>query len=297
MDMRIVTRPDFDGVVCAVLLKEALNIRSEIQWIQPNDIQNSSFAIHSRDVIANLPYDARCALWFDHHVSNALTIPYNGLFRIAPSAAGLIYEYYKNQLNSRFDELVRQTDKIDSGQLTLDEVLYPQRYPYVLLSMTTSLVTRPRIPFCNRLVEMLRQNTIDEILGDKEVADRCRDVITANKAYETHLRNHTRLQGGISITDFRNLDHPPEGNRFLVYSLFPETYANVKLFHQGSHISIKLGHSIFNSSCRVNVGKLLVKYGGGGHRGAGAGRLAPQQAAKQLAEIIEVLVANQPNED
>jgi hypothetical protein len=226
-----------------------------------------------------------------------LNIPYEGLFRIAPSAAGLIYEFYQEQLNSRFDELVRQTDKIDSGQLTLDEILNPERHPYVLLSMTTSFETKPLISFCNRLVELLRQHTIDTILEDRTIADRCRDVITANKTYEIHLRNHTRLQGGLSITDFRNLDHPPEGNRFLVYSLFPETYANMKLFHEGSRISVKLGHSIFKRSCRVNIGKLLADYGGGGHRGAGACRLAPQQADKQIVEIIEVLVANRPNGD
>lgn len=296
MDMRIVTRPDFDGVVCAVLLEEALHTNSQIQWIQPNDIQNGSFDIQSRDVIANLPYDPRCALWFDHHVSNALSIPFKGLFRIAPSAAGLVYEYFKEQLNSRFDELVHKTDIIDSGQLTLDEILHPERHPYVLLAMATSYTTRPQIPFCNRLVQLLRQHTIDDILSDKQVVDHCRDVLTANKAYETHLRNHTRLQGGVSITDFRNFENPPQGNRFLVYSLFPSTYVNMKLFYEGSNISVKLGHSIFNHSCKVNVGKLMADYGGGGHRGAAAGRLEPRRATEQITEIIEILQKNQPND-
>jgi len=296
MDMRIVTRPDFDGVVCAVLLQEALNANSEIQWIQPNDIQNGSADIQSRDVIANLPYDPRCALWFDHHISNALTIPIKGLFRIAPSAAGLVYEYFKDQLNSRFDELVSETDKIDSGQLTMDEILHPERHPHVILAMASSFEAKPRIPFCNRLVEMLRQQSIDDILNDNEVADRCQDVITANKAYATHLRNHTGLQGGVSISDFRNFEHPPEGNRFLVYSLFPESYVNVKLFNEGSKTNVKLGHSIVNRKCRVNVGELMAAYGGGGHRGAGACRLEPLQAAEQLSKIIEILGKNLPNE-
>lgn len=294
--MRIVTRPDFDGVVCAVLLEEALNTHSEIQWIQPNDIQNNSFVVQSQDVIANLPFEPGCALWFDHHVSNAITIPFKGLFRIAPSAAGLIYEYFNGQLDSRFDELVRRTDLIDSGQLTLDETLHPERHPYILLAMATSFETEPQIPFLNHLVQLLRQHSIDEVLNDEMVAGRCLEVITANKAYEAHLRSHTQLQGGVSITDFRNFEHPPEGNRFLVYSVFPESYVNMKIFNKESKIHIKLGHSIFNRSCQINVGKLMARYGGGGHHGAGACRLEPQQADEQLYEIIEILKKNHPND-
>ena len=179
--MRIVTRPDFDGVVCAVLLKEAVNTTDPIQWIQPNDIQHGSFRVRAGDVIANLPYDPRCTLWFDHHVSNAVTDDFEGLFRIAPSAAGLVYEYFQDKLKHRFDELVVQADKIDSGQLTLEETLHPERHPYVLISMTTAFDLGSDVAFCNHLVDLLIRNSIDAILDDAVVAQRCREVVSANQ--------------------------------------------------------------------------------------------------------------------
>ena len=118
--MRIVTRPDFDGIVCAVLLYETVSIDQPIKWVSPNDMQQNRVEIKKGDIIANLPYNEHCSLWFDHHFSNQLRYPVAGLFRIAPSAAGIVYEYYQNTLQDRFAELVRETDKIDDAQLSLD---------------------------------------------------------------------------------------------------------------------------------------------------------------------------------
>ena len=296
MEMRIITRPDFDGVVCAVLLKQVLKIESTLQWIQPNDIQNGLFHIQPNDIIANLPYDPRCALWFDHHISNAVEIPFKGLFRVAPSAAGLIFEYYQDRLDAKYTELIKQTDRIDSAELTLDEILHPERYPYVILSMATSFDPNSHIPFCNYLVELLSSQDIVSVMADPVVSKRCRQVEEANAAYKVHLKTHTRSRKGVSITDFRGLKKTPEGNRFLIYSLFPETYVNIKCFDEGPNVSVKVGHSILNKTCRINVGKLMAAYGGGGHRGAGACRLKAAIAAERLEEIIQILVNNQPND-
>ena len=297
MEMRIVTRPDFDGVVCAVLLKQALHIESPIQWIQPNDIQNGLFHVQPNDIIANLPYDARCALWFDHHISNAIETPFKGLFRVAPSAAGLIFEYYQTRLNAAYTELIEQTDRIDSAQLTLNEILHPETYPYVILSMATSFDPTTHIQFCNHIVELLRNRDIQTVLSDPEVSRRCRQVENANAAYKQHLISHTHCQRGVSITDFRGLKKTPEGNRFLIYSLFPECYVNIKLFNEGPNVSVKVGHSIINKTCRINVGKLMADYGGGGHRGAGACRLKAGGATEQIETIVRILMANLPNDE
>jgi len=120
--MRIVTRPDFDGIVCAVLLYEAENIDAGIYWVEPSEIQSGVIAVQQGDIIANLPFDPHCSLWFDHHVSNKPTQDFKGAFDIAPSAARVVYEYYKNlgKLDARFDELVQNTDIIDAADL--DEV-------------------------------------------------------------------------------------------------------------------------------------------------------------------------------
>jgi hypothetical protein len=292
MMQRIITRPDFDGVVCAVLLREALKAELPICWTQPNEMQNGRVEIMPGDIIANLPLNAQCALWFDHHVSNATQHPFKGLFRIAPSAARLIYEYFAEQLAPRFDTLVDQADKIDDARLNLDEIKHPERHPYILVSMTIPATPSQLGPFCDHLVELLRSGGIEQVTADPVVKQRCDQVVIENKAYDAQLRLHTRLAGAVSITDFRHLDPVPNGNRFLVYSLFPKTVVNMKIFNENGKVVIKIGHSIVNRNCQVNIGCLLADYGGGGHRGAGACRLDPQNADRIIAAILKILVNN-----
>jgi hypothetical protein len=294
---QIITRPDFDGVVCAVLLKAALGGDLPIHWAQPNEIQNGTVATGPHDIVANLPLCGSCALWFDHHVSNEINLPFDGIFRIAPSAAGLVYEYYGDHLGGRFRELVRQADKIDSAQLSLDQILCPECHPYVLLSMTIHAETATGLAYCDHLVTLLGNSAIEAVLADEEVRQRCDQAIAANHAYKTHLQDNTTIQGRISISDFRGITPVPDGNRFLVYSLFPETIANVKIFNEGEQTAIKLGHSIINRKCRVNVGRLLARYGGGGHFGAGACRIPREKSEQCLSEIIQTMVANIPEPD
>ena len=295
MTQRIVTRPDFDGVVCAVLLKEALGPSTPLVWTQPNLIQNGRFEVVPGDVLANLPFHPNCALWFDHHVSNAVDRPFSGLFRISPSAAGLVFEYYRRYFDHRFDELVRQADKIDAARLSVDEILRPEHYPYILLSMAVAYDPSSSHAFCDHLVELLRAEPIERVLVEDAVRQRCEKVTIANKAYESLLLMHTTVQGVVSVTDFRGLAPVPDGNRFLVYSLFPQAVVNIKTYDDGPQVVVKLGHSIIHRGCHVNVGKLMAAYGGGGHRGAGACRLPKEVADAQLLDIIEILKKNQPD--
>lgn len=290
---RIITRPDFDGVVCAVLLKVAIGDQLTTLWVQPGEIQNGEVEVGPEDIIANLPIYGNCAMWFDHHVSNEPRTPYQGLYRVAPSAAGLIYEYYQDKIHNRFQTLVDQADKIDDAQLNLDEILHPENYPYILLSMTISARNASDLAYCDKLVALLSSQTIETVLSDPQVKQRCDEVLAENKAYEAHLRKHTRIEGSVSVTDFRGLDPLPNGNRFLIYSLYPDTVVNMKIFHDNAKTVVKLGHSILNRNCNVNVGKLLSRYGGGGHRGAGAGRIDKKNEKQGVQEILDILIANQ----
>lgn len=294
--MRIVTRPDFDGIVCAVLLKEALDAEPEIVWLEPNDIQSGRAEIRPGDILANLPHHPEASLWFDHHVSNKPENPVPGGFEIAPSAAGVVYRYYQAQgkLDNRFDELVHHTDLIDSADLTRDQVNAPEDYPYVLLSMTIKNIRFGDTAYWNRLVEMLRTDPIDRIMEDPHVKSRCTEVVRENQAFGQHLKDHTRIEDRISVTDFRGLDPVPSGNRFLTYSLFPDTIASVKIRYKGpdkEQVLLSVGKSIFNRESRVNIGRLLAKYGGGGHDGAG-GCTLDRPAQGKIDEIIAVMKAN-----
>ena len=292
--MRIVTRPDFDGVVCAAPLMDALPVERQILWAQPSDMQHRRVDIQNGDVIANLPYHENCTLWFDHHYSNRPTGKVNGDFKIAPSAAGIIYAYYRDRLDRDYAELIRQTDRIDSADLTVDEILRPENYPYVLLSMTISGRDLSESTYWDHLVTLLRTRAIDEIMNDPAVKERCRQVVADNRVYEKALRAHTTLVEHVAITDFRDLDPAPDGNRFLIYSLFPDCTVNVKILYDDQLASIKVGHSILNRGCKVNVGAMLTAFGGGGHPGAGACRFPKQKAADYLQRIVDILLKNEP---
>lgn len=295
--MRIVTRPDFDGIVCAVLLREAEHSDLDIHWVEPNQIQSGTAEILQGDIIANLPSHPDAGLWFDHHVSNTPETPLPGAFYIAPSAAGVIYKYYKarGRLDNRFDELVLNTDIIDSADLNRDQVKRPEDYPHLLLSMTVKNNEFQDIPYWNRLVDMLRTMPVDAVMADARVAERAREVVRENQAFGQFLLDHTTVSTRISVTDFRGLDPVPSGNRFLTYSLFPDTIASVKIRYaspEKRQVLVSVGHSIFTPDCRVNVGRLLTRYGGGGHRGAGGCTLDARGAQEKIDEILAVLVKN-----
>lgn len=297
--MRIVTRPDFDGIVCAVLLFEALDIKHPVIWVEPNHVQNGLVDIQNEDIIANLPYDERCALWFDHHYTNQIDTPFKGAFKNAPSAAGIIFAYYKHRLQRDYSELVQAADKIDSADLTLDEVLHPENYLYVLLSLTVSNDDQPDEPYWNKLVELFRKYDIGQVLKDPEVKLHCQSVVAQNDRYVDFVKKHTSLNQNVSITDLRALDKTPGGNRFLVYSLFPDTVVNVRIRYEDKNketIVVNVGHSIFNPNCNVNVGLMLADFEGGGHRGAGSTRFHVSKADEYIPEMINILLKNENNE-
>ena len=297
--MRIVTRPDFDGIVCAVLLYEALDIKEPVVWVEPSHVQKGLVNIQNEDIIANLPYSEGCALWFDHHFTNQIHKPFKGAFRIASSAAGIIFQYYQNRFQRDYSELVQAADKIDSANLTLDEVLHPEKYPYVLVSLTISNEIQPNEPYWNLLVELFREFDIHQVLENTEVEQHCQSVVAQNDHYMDFLREHTQLNQHVSITDFRPFINPPGGNRFLVYSLFPESSVNLRIRYENPDkdiVVVNVGHSIFNPKCNVNVGLMLTQFDGGGHRGAGSTRLFADKADAAIQQIIDCLVQNEKNE-
>jgi oligoribonuclease NrnB/cAMP/cGMP phosphodiesterase (DHH superfamily) len=297
--MRIITRPDFDGVVCAALLGDALGIVGPVVWVEPNAVQKGRVAVGPEDILANLPYHPACALWFDHHYTNRHDHPFEGVFQIAPSAAGLVYGYYKDRFTRDFSQLVEATDRIDAAGLTEDEVLHPENHDHVLLSLTVPGSEEPDEPYWNHLVELLRTRPLAQLMEDPMVLERCRKVIANNVVYTDMLKQYTRVLAHVAVTDFRPLAKTPVGNRFLVYSLFPGTVVNVRIRYLDPDrriIAVSVGHSIFNPHCRVNVGLMLAAFEGGGHRGAASCRFAAAKADEYIPKIIDILLKNDSNE-
>ena len=298
--MRIVTRPDFDGIVCAVLLIDALGIKQPVRWVEPSALQRGEVKIRKGDIIANLPYVDTCTLWFDHHYTNQVDHPFSGVFKIAPSAAGIIFEHYRDRFKRDYSELVTATDKIDAADLTLDEVCHPEKHDFVLLSMTVFDGDDSDELYWNRLVYLLGKHDLEQVLKDPEVKRRCQDVVVQNEQYAVHLKANTRLEKHVAITDFRHLEKTPTGNRFLVYALYPESFVHVRIRYEDKRremIAVSVGHSIFNPQCRVNAGLLLADFGGGGHYGAASSRFHASKADEFIPQIIDALLKNKNNEN
>ncbi len=297
--MRLVTRADWDGLVCAVLLSTVESI-DVIQFTEPREIQDNSATIPADTIIANLPYHPNCALWFDHHVSEEergahTAAEFKGKFGPALSTARLIDEYYGASERLRPQAaLLEATDRIDSAQLTLEEVLNPSGY--VLLAYTidprTGLKDLDREVYFLMLLDLLKTKPVEKILALPEVKRLTNRLRAEDEAFRQALRQHSRLEGNVVVTDFRGVD-APAGNRFLVYTLFPEANVSVRLsdLPDGQTITVSVGHSIFNRTCQTNVGKLLAEYGGGGHQGVGAVTFPKAEAEAKSQAILQRLKA------
>ncbi len=293
--MRIVTRPDFDGVVCSVLLLDVMDISEPIKWIEPYEMKYGNDEIKKGDIITNLPYVENCSLWFDHHYSNQITKSFNGVFRIAPSAAGIIYEYYKKNFSKDYNDLVKETDKIDSADFSVSEVLNPERYPYIMLYFTISGRNKSDETYWNRIVNLLGKSEISKVIADPEVKKRSNIIIEQDREYKKYVKEYTVRKKHVTITDFRSLASEPRGNRFLVYSIFPDSLINLKIRYDNSNkekIILSLGQNIFNRKSNVHLGYLVSKYGGGGHSGAGSCHFHISEAEEKISDIINILLTD-----
>lgn len=294
--MRIVTRPDFDGVVCAVLLLDVVEITEPIKWIEPYEMKYGNDDIRRGDIITNLPYVEKCSLWFDHHYSNKTDKPFEGAYKLAPSAARIIYEYYYDNFSKDFSELVEETDKIDSANFSMNEVLSPEKYPYIMLYFTLSGRNKADENYWTKVVNLLRKYDIGKVVSDPEVKKRCNIIIEQDREYKNFLKEYTTKKKHITITDFRSLTTEPRGNRFLVYSIFSDSLVNLKIRYDKNNrekIIISLGQNIFNRKSKVHLGHLVSKYGGGGHSGAGSCHFHISEAEEKISEIINILLVDE----
>ncbi len=294
--MRLVTRGDLDGLTSAVIITECETI-DEIRLVHPQDITDKKVSITRDDVMANLPYHPDCGKWFDHHLltdsNERPPASFDGRYGLARSAAHLVYAYYveKNPEIRRFDRLLAETDRLDAAQLTRDDVLDPR--DYILLGFTLD----PRTglgafqPYFVALVGWLKEMSIQEVLKQPPVQERIGRMRDQDQRFRELTRTHSKLDGNVLFTDFRNVRPLPVGNRFLVYTLFPQASISLRV-HPGpdaEHVAATVGHSIFNRTSHTNVGELMSRYGGGGHRAAGTCLLASARAEQQIAELIDTM--------
>lgn len=293
--MRLITRGDMDGLACAVIITGQEDI-SEILLVHPQDITDDRIRITDDDILANLPYHPNVGLWFDHHLltesNRAPEGEFKGRYGQAPSAAALVWEYYGKE--PRFERLIAETNRLDSAQLTIEDVEDPQ--DYILLGYTIDSRTGLGAfeDYFRQCVEWIKKLPIEEVLAQPMVIQRIRRIREADQDFRKTLLSSSRLEGNVVFTDFRGEEMLPVGNRFLVYTLFPDANVSMRVHWgpQRKFVVVAVAHSIFNRTCQTNVGELLARFGGGGHRGAGSTPIPVEEAEGKIAEILATLQAS-----
>jgi nanoRNase/pAp phosphatase (c-di-AMP/oligoRNAs hydrolase) len=300
--MDLLTRSDFDGLACAVLLRE-VNVIGGWKFVHPKDLQDGTIKVTANDILANVPYVEGCGMWFDHHTSEweRLGKPegFVGSLRKLDSAARVIYDYYKNQHDlSKFDEMMEAVDKVDSGKLTADEILNPQGWVLLgfLMDPRTGLgrFREFRISNYSLMEEMItycRSLPINEILEKPDIVERISLYREQSELFKQMLNEHTHVNGNVIITDLRGVETIYAGNRFMVYSLYPDQNISMWIVDGRNKINcaIAVGYSVLNRTATVDVGSNLLIYGGGGHKQVGTCQVPYEDADKVIAELTEKL--------
>ncbi len=299
---RLITRSDFDGLVCAVLLKE-LDIIQEITFVHPKDMQDGLIEVSDRDITTNLPYVEGVHLAFDHHFSETVRVGPKSNYVIdpqAPSAARVVYDYYggKTRFPGISEELIAAVDKGDSAQFTKEEVLSPQGWTLLnfIMDARTGLGRFKNFRVSNYqlmldLTDYVRTNDIQDILALPDVKERVDLYREHEELFRNQVRSCSTVHGNVLVTDLRNEKTVYAGNRFVKYALFPETNVSIQVFwgFRNTNTVFSVGKSIFNRSCQVNIGELTASHGGGGHTQAGTCQIANEDADRVLAQLIVAL--------
>ena len=297
--MRLVTRSDFDGLICAALLKPVETIDS-IQFVHPKDLQDGKFEVTADDVLTNVPYVPGCGLWFDHHAPEVERIvgrvPFEGDCWLAPSAARVVYDYYGGA--ARFpgvEEMMREVDKADSALFTPKDILHPEGW--VLLSFLMDARTGlgrfrdyriSNYQLMYDLIDACMTKSIDEILDMPDVQERVVRYFEQDALFRRMLADHSWTEGSVVVSDLREVTLIPCGNRFLVYALYPDTNTSIWIVSgfQGKNCVFACGHSIMNKTSRTHIGSLMRGFGGGGHEAAGTCQVPHEDAEEVLRELV-----------
>ncbi len=305
--MRLVTRSDFDGLACAMMLRE-LDMIDEIKFVHPKDVQDGKVELTENDVTTNLPYDPRVAIAFDHHESEIDRLKaqeVGGKLIIDPnarSAARVVYNYYggKEAFPRISEELMTAVDKGDSADFTLDEVLHPEGWVllHFIMDPRTGLgrFRDFRISNYDLMMELIgycMNHGINEILALPDVAERVQLYREQAELFEAQLKRIAKVHGKVIVLDLRDEEIIHAGNRFMIYALYPETQISVHVAwgFRKQNTAVMIGKSIFNKGSNVDIGELCLRYGGGGHRNAGTCQLENDAVDAELPNIIAALNA------
>ncbi len=300
---RLVTRSDFDGLVCAVLLKE-MDVIDDILFVHPKDMQDGLVEITGKDITTNLPYVPEAHLAFDHHHSETIRNVGGADNHIiddaAPSAARVVYDYYggAERFPTVSGEMMAAVDKADSAMYELNDIIFPEKWALLnfVMDARTGLGRFRDFRISNyqlmmELIEYCRTNDIEDILNLPDVRERTELYMEHDGPFKEQIKRCTRQVRKIVVLDLRSEDVIFAGNRFMIYALYPDAEVSVHVLwgKQKQNTVFAAGKSIINRDSRHNIGELMLENGGGGHRNAGTCQVSHEDAERVLGEIIERL--------
>jgi nanoRNase/pAp phosphatase (c-di-AMP/oligoRNAs hydrolase) len=303
---RLITRSDFDGLVCAVLLKH-LQLIDDIKFVHPKDMQDGKVEVNDRDITTNLPFVQGVHMAFDHHFSETLRNPGERTNHIihpeAPSAARVVYDHYGGHaaFPVEWDEMMAAVDKGDAAQFNRTEVLHPEKWDLLnfLMDARTGLgrFREFRISNYNLMMDLIdycRNHNIDEIMELEDVKERVEIYHEHNIKCKDQIQRCATIHNNLVVLDLRNEEVIFAGNRFVIYALYPQINISIHILWglKQQNTVFATGKSILNRSSNTNIGALMLEYNGGGHENAGTCQVENDKAAEVLAQLINRINAD-----
>lgn len=302
---RLVTRSDFDGLVCAVLLKH-LDMIADIKFVHPKDMQDGLIEITDNDITTNLPYVEGVHLAFDHHLSETLRTGRHDNHIIeadAPSAARVVYNYYGgcNAFPEFFDSMMAAVDQGDAARFSRAEILHPTDWPLLnfLMDARTGLGRFREFRVSNYqlmmdLIAYCATHRIEEILQLPDVKERVDLYFEHEELFKDQLRRCATVHKNLVVLDLRNEETIYVGNRFMIYALYPECNISIHVLWglKQQNTVFAVGKSILNRTSQTNIGPLMLEYGGGGHENAGTCQVSNDKWQESLNELIAKITAD-----
>jgi nanoRNase/pAp phosphatase (c-di-AMP/oligoRNAs hydrolase) len=298
---RLVTRSDFDGLVCAVLLKH-LNLIDEIQFVHPKDMQDGTVEVSARDITTNLPYRSEVYMCFDHHLSETLRNPQGSDNHVidadAPSAARVVWRHYGGHaaFPAAWDEMMAAVDQGDSASYTAREILHPQGWGLLnfLMDARTGLGRYREFRISNyqlmmALIDHCASMHIDEILALPDVKERINLYFEHEQLFREQIARCARVHGELLVLDLREEEHIYVANRFFIYALYPECTVSMHVLwgRERQNTVFAVGKSIINRDSDLNIGELMLAHGGGGHMNAGTCQIDNDRAQEVMEELVQ----------
>jgi len=300
---RLITRSDFDGLVCAVLLKY-IDLIDEISFVHPKDMQDGKITVSQRDITTNLPFVPGVNIAFDHHLSevkrNAAGLENHVIDSDAPSAARVVWRHYggHDTFPLEWDDMMTAVDKCDAAQFEMADVIEPSRWDLLnfIMDARTGLGRFREFRISNyqlmmELIDMCRISDIDEIMEHPDVAERVKLYFEQQDLFKEQVTRCATVHQNLVVLDLRDEDTIYAGNRFIIYALFAQCNISIHAMwgFQRQNIVFATGKSIFDRSSKTNVGDLMLRYNGGGHNAAGTCQIATSEAAEVLEQLVSAI--------